>query len=179
LLSYSENFQQFIETVPPLQWSQHRPFVSTFSQINPQIIYLSWTLILSTHLRSVLPSVLVSLHFGTEMCYFFIFSQICPARHTSLIHLVLIIIIIYGKEYKLWSYSLASCLQYPVSPSLLSQNILFSTQFWCIFSMCSFLNTRVNDSQPYKTTGKLQICLNILSAMFLDSRGDDKRFSTA
>jgi hypothetical protein len=70
----------------------------------------------------------------------------------------LIILIILREEYKLWSSSLCSFLQPPVTSSLFSPNILFSTLF---------SNTTDKVAHPYRTTGKL--VLYIPNFMFIES----------
>jgi hypothetical protein len=77
----------------------------------------------------------------------------------------LIFLIILGKEYTLWSSSLCSFLQPPITSPLFDPNILLNTMFPYTLSLCSSLNVRDNVSHPYRTTGKI-IVLYILICTF-------------
>jgi hypothetical protein len=75
--------------------------------------------------------------------------------YACLIRPDLIILIVLGYVYKLWSSSLCSFLQPHITLSLFGTNILLSTLFSNTLSLCSSLNIRDQVSHPYRTTGKI------------------------
>jgi hypothetical protein len=108
------------------------PLVSILSQIDPVHTTpsnLRYIFILSTHLCLGLPSVLFPSGFPTNIPYMH-FSPIRATCPTRLIFHNLIILIIFGEEYKLWSSSWCSSLQSPVTSSLFGPNTLLSTLFY-------------------------------------------------
>jgi hypothetical protein len=103
---------------------------------------------LSIHLRLSLFSGLSNFSINILYAVFFLLIRAtCPA-HPSLLHLVTVLIL--SKEYKLWSSSLCSFLQPPVTSSLLGQNIPLSALFSNNLSLCSFLNVRDHVLHSYK-----------------------------
>jgi hypothetical protein len=69
----------------------------------------------------------------------------------------------------LWSCSLCSFLQPPVTSSVFGPNVNLGTLFSNTLSLCSLLKIRDQFSQPYRNTRKM-IVMYILIFTFLDSR---------
>jgi hypothetical protein len=85
----------------------------------------------------------------------------------------LIILIILGKKNKLWSSSLCSFLQPPVTSSLYGPNILLNILFLNTLSVFSSLISETN-FHTHKLTDII-IVLSILILTVLDSRRGDER----
>jgi hypothetical protein len=80
---------------------------------------------LSTHLRLGLPCGIFPSGFPNNIIYAFHNSPFRATYPAHLILLELIILIMFGEENKLWSSSLWSFLQSPVTSSPFGPNILF------------------------------------------------------
>ena len=124
---------------------------------------ISWRsiLILSSHLRLVLPSCLFPPSFATKTLYAPLLSPIpATCQPTSFFNLITQTILV--ERYRWWCSLLCSFLHYLVTSSLSGPNIFPSILFLDTVSLWSFLNVSDQVSQPYKTTGKI-IVLYILT----------------
>ena len=122
----------------------------------------SWrpVLIICSHLRLGLPSVLLPSGFPIKILYApFVFRILatCPAH---LIHPDLITRMIFGEEYKSEVFSV------PLTSSLLGPNTLFRTLFFKTFSLRFSLIVSDQVSYPYTTTGTI-IVLYVLNIIYI------------
>jgi hypothetical protein len=99
----------------------------SIQSILPHPISLRFILILYSHIRQRLPSGLFTSGFPSKLLNALLFYSIRASCPVHFILLDLINLIVLGEEYKLWSSSLCSFLQPPVTSSLFGQNIFLST----------------------------------------------------
>jgi hypothetical protein len=164
---------------PKIHYGVHKspPLVPILSQINP----------IHTTLSKIHFNIVHHLSLGIHSGLFLsgcpiniLYVFLLPIRATCPAHLILpdlVTLIMFDEEYKLWSTSLCSLLQPPVTSCLFGPNFPLNTLFSHTLSLCSSLNVRDQVSYPHRTTGKITV-LHSLIFMFLDSRREHKRFWT-
>jgi hypothetical protein len=105
----------------------------------------------------------------TDMLYVFHFYAIHATFPAHLFLSDMIILIILGEEYRLWSSSLFSFFQPPTISFFFSSDILLSTLSSNTFILHLSLNVRPQVSHPNRIIGKIVVLYSIIFT-FLDSR---------
>jgi hypothetical protein len=136
-----------VQKIPPLV-----PILRHIGSIQPYPISLRSILLLFTHLRLRLPSGLFPSGFPTKIPYAFLFAP-C-VLHALLLPSWPADSNYTFEEYKLWSSSLCSFLQPPLTSYLFGPNILLSTLFSNTLNLCSSFNVsdQVNDTYSFLKT---------------------------
>jgi len=119
-------------------------------------------LISSSHLRLGLTNILFRSGFPTKILYAFLISPIPFPSHPPLL-----ITLISGEAYKLWSSLLCSLLQPPAIFSFLGPNYSLQHPFNTL-NLCSSPSLREQVSHPYETTGNMVSYTSIRLAIYVN-----------
>ena len=130
---------------------------------------------ITSHLCLGVPSALPS-GLPTKTLYALLISHIHAKCPSFPILLYFIIQTIFGEQYRSLNSLVCSLLHTPFTSSHLGPNIILNILFSNTHSLCSSCSVSDQVSHPYKTTAKLEFCLNILIFIFLDSKLEEKRF---
>jgi hypothetical protein len=153
-----------VHNIPPLPLS----WVILIQSVPPHPISLESTLFLSSYLRLGLPSGLSFSGSPSETLYAFLFPQACCMPYLSRSSWLEYSNYVF-EEYKLWSSSLSSSLEPPLTWSLFGPNILLCIRFSNSLNLCPSFNDRGQVSQPDKTVLE-DIAWYIIIFVFLDIR---------